>query len=95
MRGPWKASSLLGRLETLGPGGTAALRRRKQASQLERRWLAYEDWNNVLGLWCMLMLLGTWLASRENLTFSPLHLITFKFLLACLSSGKFLGQSVD
>ena len=40
MRAPWKASSLLGRLETFGPGGTAALRRRKPASQLERRWLA-------------------------------------------------------
>ena len=35
-----QASSLLGRLETLGPGGTAALRRRQQAGELERRWLA-------------------------------------------------------
>ena len=35
-----QASSLLGRLETLGPGGTAALRRRQQTGELERRWLA-------------------------------------------------------
>jgi hypothetical protein len=33
-----QASSLLGRLETLGPGGTAAVGRRQQASELERRW---------------------------------------------------------
>ena len=33
-----QASSLLGRLETLGPGGTAALRRRQQAAGLERAW---------------------------------------------------------
>ena len=33
-----QASSLLGRLETLGPGGTAALRRRQQAAELERTW---------------------------------------------------------
>lgn len=33
-----QASSLLGRLETLGPGGTAALARRQQAGELERRW---------------------------------------------------------
>ena len=35
-----QASSLLGRLETLGPGGTAALSRRQQATQLERTWQA-------------------------------------------------------
>lgn len=35
-----QASSLLGRLETLGPGGTAALRRRQQAAELERTWQA-------------------------------------------------------
>ena len=35
-----QASSLLGRLEMLGPGGTAALRRRQQATQLERTWQA-------------------------------------------------------
>ena len=28
----------LGRLETLGPGGTAALRRRQQAADLEKTW---------------------------------------------------------
>ena len=33
-----QASSLLGRLETLGPGGTAALRRRQQAAELEKTW---------------------------------------------------------
>ena len=33
-----QASSLLGRLETLGPGGTAALGRRKQSGDLEWRW---------------------------------------------------------
>ena len=33
-----QASSLLGRLETLGPGGTAALARRRQAGEVERRW---------------------------------------------------------
>ena len=33
-----QASSLLGRLETLGPGGTAALRRRQQAAGIERAW---------------------------------------------------------
>ena len=35
-----QASSLLGRLEMLGPGGTAALSRRQQATQLERTWQA-------------------------------------------------------
>ena len=35
-----QASSLLGRFETLGPGGTAALSRRQQATQLERTWQA-------------------------------------------------------
>ena len=35
-----QASSLLGRLETLDPGGTAALRRRQQAAELERTWQA-------------------------------------------------------
>ena len=35
-----QASSLLGRLETLGPGGNAALRRRQQAAHLERTWKA-------------------------------------------------------
>ena len=29
---------MLGRLETLGPGGAAALRRRQQAAELERTW---------------------------------------------------------
>ena len=33
-----QASSLLGRLETLGPGGAAAAGRRQQAGELERRW---------------------------------------------------------
>ena len=33
-----QASSLLGRLETLGPGGAAARGRRDQAAELERRW---------------------------------------------------------
>ena len=33
-----QASSLLGRLETLGPGGTAALGRRQQAAGLGRMW---------------------------------------------------------
>ena len=33
-----QASSLLGRLETLGPGGAAAAGRRQQAGDLERRW---------------------------------------------------------
>ena len=32
-----QASSLLGRLETLGPGGTAAMGRRTQAADLEWR----------------------------------------------------------
>ena len=34
----FQASSLLGRLETLGPGGTVALRRRQQAAELGRSW---------------------------------------------------------
>ena len=33
-----QASSLLGRLETLGSGGAAAAGRRQQAGELERRW---------------------------------------------------------
>ena len=33
-----QASSLLGRLETLGPGGAAAAGRRQQAADLEWRW---------------------------------------------------------
>ena len=33
-----QASSLLGRLETLGPGGAAAVGRRQQAVEVERRW---------------------------------------------------------
>ena len=33
-----QASSLLGRLESLGPGGAAARGRRDQAAELERRW---------------------------------------------------------
>ena len=33
-----QASSLLDRLETLGPGGAAARGRRDQAAELERRW---------------------------------------------------------
>ena len=33
-----QASSLLGRLETLGPGGGAAAGRRQYARELERRW---------------------------------------------------------
>ena len=35
---PCQASSLLGRLETLGPGGAAAVKRRQQAGALEQRW---------------------------------------------------------
>ena len=33
-----QVSSLLGRLETLGPGGAAARGRRTQAAELDRRW---------------------------------------------------------
>ena len=33
-----QASSLLGRLETMGPGGAGAVGRRQQAAALERRW---------------------------------------------------------
>ena len=33
-----QASSLLGRLETLGPGGAAAAGRRLHAAELQRRW---------------------------------------------------------
>ena len=33
-----QASSLLGRLETLGPGGAAAGGRRQYAKEIERRW---------------------------------------------------------
>ena len=33
-----QGSSLLGQLETLGPGGRAALRRRQHAASLERVW---------------------------------------------------------
>ena len=33
-----QSSSLLGRLETLGPGGAAAAGRRWQASEVQRRW---------------------------------------------------------
>ena len=35
---PKLVSSLLGRLETLGPGGAAARGRRTQAAELDRRW---------------------------------------------------------
>ena len=33
-----QASSLLGRLETLGPGGAAAAGRRWQAAEVKRQW---------------------------------------------------------
>ena len=33
-----QSSSLLGRLETLGPGGAAAAGRRWQATEIQRRW---------------------------------------------------------
>ena len=33
-----QASSLIGRLETLGPGTVAAAGRRRQAAEMERRW---------------------------------------------------------
>ena len=33
-----QASSLLGRLDTLGPGGAAAAGRRWQAAEVQRRW---------------------------------------------------------
>ena len=38
-----QASSLLGRLETLGPGGAAAAGRRWQAAELQRRWRQEEQ----------------------------------------------------
>ena len=38
-----QASSLLGRLETLGPGGAAAVGRRWQAAELERQWRREEQ----------------------------------------------------
>ena len=38
-----QASSLLGRLETLGPGGAAARGRRSQALELDRRWRREEQ----------------------------------------------------
>ena len=37
-----QAFSLLGRLETLGPGTAAAAGRRNQAMQLEREWMLEE-----------------------------------------------------
>ena len=42
-----QSSSLLGRLETLGPGGAAAAGRRWHASELQRRW-QQEDQANAL-----------------------------------------------
>ena len=38
-----QASSLLGRLETLGPGGAAAAGRRWQAAEVERQWRREEQ----------------------------------------------------
>ena len=38
-----QASSLLGRLETLGPGGAAAMGRRWQAAEIERQWRKEEQ----------------------------------------------------
>ena len=38
-----QASSLLGRLETLGPGGAAAAGRRWQAAEFQRRWRQEEQ----------------------------------------------------
>ena len=38
-----QASSLLGRLETLGPGGAAAVGRRWQAAEVERQWRREEQ----------------------------------------------------
>ena len=38
-----QASSLLGRLESLGPGGAAARGRRSQALEIERRWRREEQ----------------------------------------------------
>ena len=38
-----QASSLLGRLEALGPGGAAAAGRRWQATELQRRWRQEEQ----------------------------------------------------
>ena len=38
-----QASSLLGRLETLGPGGAAAVGRRWQAGEVQRRWRKEEQ----------------------------------------------------
>ena len=38
-----KASSLLGQLEALGPGGAAARGRRSQALELDRRWRREEQ----------------------------------------------------
>ena len=38
-----QASSLLGRLESLGPGGAAARGRRSQALELDRRWRREEQ----------------------------------------------------
>ena len=38
-----QASSLLGRLESLGPGGAAAIGRRWQAAEVERQWRREEQ----------------------------------------------------
>jgi hypothetical protein len=40
-----QAFSLLGRLETMGPGTAAAAGRRRQAGELERQWLREEQAN--------------------------------------------------
>ena len=42
-----QSSSLLGRLETLGPGGAAAAGRRWQASEVQRRWQQEDQANSL------------------------------------------------
>ena len=42
-----QSSSLLGRLETLGPGGAAAAGRRWQASEVQRGWQQEDQANSL------------------------------------------------
>ena len=46
-----QSSTLLGRLETLGPGGAASAGRRWQASELQRRWQQEDTLDSSESIW--------------------------------------------
>ena len=47
-----QSSSLLGRLENLGPGAKAAAGRRGQAAKVQRRWQQEDQANSLAGRQC-------------------------------------------